>query len=61
MPKLNSKGQYVINQELTHNQQPTWRAMEELYHSGKARAIGVSNWTIKHLEDMLSWCTVKPA
>jgi len=27
---------------------------------GKAKAIGVSNWTIPHLKDLLSWCSVKP-
>lgn len=60
MPKLNDKGQYVIKEELTKNPQPTWRAMEELYESGKVKAIGVSNWTIDGLKDMLQWCKVKP-
>ncbi|GAB7363119.1 hypothetical protein MBLNU230_g3409t1 [Neophaeotheca triangularis] len=60
MPKLNDKGQYVIKEELTKNPQPTWRAMEELYESGKVKAIGVSNWTVKDLKDMLSFCKVKP-
>lgn len=31
----------------------TWRAFEELYKNGKARAIGVSNYTVKHLEEMV--------
>ncbi|WPH02126.1 glycerol 2-dehydrogenase (nadp(+)) [Acrodontium crateriforme] len=61
MPKLNEKGQYVIKEELTKNPQKTWQAMEDLYKAGKAKAIGVSNWTIKDLEHMLSWCKVKPA
>jgi len=60
MPKLNEKGQYVIKEELTKNHKPTWGAMEELYKEGKAKAIGVSNWTIPHLKDLLSWCNVKP-
>lgn len=46
MPKLNEKGQYVIKDNLTKDQKPTWGAMEELYKEGKAKAIGVSNWTI---------------
>ena len=60
MPKLNAKGQYTIKEELTKNPQPTWRAMEELYEAKKARAIGVSNWTLPMLKDMLTWCKVKP-
>ncbi|KXT13382.1 hypothetical protein AC579_9086 [Pseudocercospora musae] len=61
MPKLNEKGQYVIKEELTKNQQPTWRAMEELYEAGKARAIGVSNWTVEGLKELLTYAKVKPA
>ncbi|KAF2210645.1 hypothetical protein CERZMDRAFT_45028 [Cercospora zeae-maydis SCOH1-5] len=60
-PKLNEKGQYVIKEGLTKDPRPTWRAMEEIYESGKARAIGVSNWTVSGLKDMLSWAKVKPA
>lgn len=61
MPKLNAQGQYTIKEGLTKDQKPTWAAMEEVYKEGKAKAIGVSNWTIPHLKDMLSWCKVKPA
>lgn len=61
MPKLNDKGQYIIKEDLTKNPQPTWKAMEEIYSEGKAKAIGVSNWTVPGLKDMLSWCKVKPA
>lgn len=61
MPKINEKGQYVIKEELTKNPKPTWQAMESLYESGKAKAIGVSNWTVAGLKDMLSWAKVKPA
>jgi diketogulonate reductase-like aldo/keto reductase len=61
MPKLNEKGQYVIKEELTRDHRPTWRAMEEIYESGRAKAIGVSNWRVEQLRDMLSWARVKPA
>ena len=59
-PKEDSDGKYFIKEELTKNHEPTWRAMEELYRSGKCRAIGVSNFLISQLENMLSWATVKP-
>lgn len=39
----------------------TWSAMEEILKAGKARAIGVSNYTIKHLEEMKSYANVMPA
>lgn len=39
----------------------TWRAMEEILKSGKARAIGVSNYTTKHLKEMEEYATVMPA
>lgn len=35
--------------------------MEELYHAGKIRAIGVSNFLIPHLENLMSHATVMPA
>lgn len=34
--------------------------MEKIYEDKKARAIGVSNWTIPQLEKMLQFAKVKP-
>lgn len=39
----------------------TWRAMEELYHAGKVRAIGLSNFLPHHIENILEDCAVRPA
>ncbi|KAI3667063.1 hypothetical protein L6452_42106 [Arctium lappa] len=39
----------------------TWKAMEQLYDSGKARAIGVSNFSTKKLGDLLDVARVPPA
>lgn len=39
----------------------SWRAMEELYHSGRVRAIGVSNFQRHHLERLLDGSDVTPA
>ena len=41
--------------------QDAWKAMEQIYESGRAKAIGVSNFTIEHLDDLLSQCSVVPA
>lgn len=38
----------------------TWRAMEEIYRSGKARAIGVSNFLPHHLEPLLKTAEIVP-
>jgi diketogulonate reductase-like aldo/keto reductase len=39
----------------------TWRAMEGLVDAGLARSIGVSNFTIPLLDDLLSQATIPPA
>ncbi|KRN99384.1 aldo/keto reductase [Companilactobacillus kimchiensis] len=39
----------------------TWRALETIYKSGKARAIGVSNFNIERLQDILKHGSIKPA
>lgn len=38
----------------------TWRAFEEIYTSGKAKAIGVSNFNINHLEALFETAKIKP-
>lgn len=37
-----------------------WRALETIYASGRARAIGVSNFNIADLNNILEHCTVRP-
>ena len=38
----------------------TWKAMEKLYKEGKIKAIGVSNFLVHHLEELMSDCEIKP-
>jgi diketogulonate reductase-like aldo/keto reductase len=38
----------------------SWKALEALLQSGKVKSIGVSNYTIKHLEKMKSYANVMP-
>jgi len=39
----------------------TWRALEELNQKGRVRAIGVSNFWVRHLEALLEDAKIKPA
>lgn len=39
----------------------TWKAMEELHAEGKIKAIGVSNFEVKDLEELNAYAKVKPA
>ncbi|MBY5021858.1 aldo/keto reductase [Streptococcus suis] len=39
----------------------TWKAMEELVVAGKIRTIGVSNFMVHHLEELLKTATIVPA
>ncbi|MEO8104850.1 MAG: aldo/keto reductase [Candidatus Saccharibacteria bacterium] len=41
--------------------QAAWLALEDIQTAGGARNIGVSNYTIKHLQSMSSYAKTKPA
>ncbi|KAJ7287280.1 Aldo/keto reductase [Mycena rebaudengoi] len=59
--------QAVLNggQVLSPEEQPTfvetWKEMEGLLKTGKVKTIGVSNFSIKTLEELLPHCAVLPA
>jgi diketogulonate reductase-like aldo/keto reductase len=38
-----------------------WQALEEIQAAGGAKSIGVSNYTIRHLEEMRNYAKVMPA
>jgi len=44
-----------------NKREETWRAMEEIYDARKAKVIGVSNYTIAHLEEMKKYAKIPPA
>ncbi|MGV9172181.1 MAG: aldo/keto reductase [Promethearchaeia archaeon] len=39
----------------------TWKALQELYNEGKVKAIGVANFSIHHIEDLINDFSIIPA
>lgn len=52
---------YLVHWPVEGLRSETWRALEKLYEEGLCRAIGVSNYTIQHLDELLEECRVEPA
>jgi diketogulonate reductase-like aldo/keto reductase len=51
---------HQTEEEMPHLRAETWRAMEDAVVAGKVKAIGVSNFTIKHLERLKETATMWP-
>ena len=39
----------------------SWRVLEQLHTEGLARSIGVSNFLVRHLDELLAYASVPPA
>jgi diketogulonate reductase-like aldo/keto reductase len=52
---------YLIHYPVRKIRMDSWRAMETLYEEGKCRAIGVSNYTERHIEELLQSSKIVPA
>jgi len=51
---------YLVHWPVPGKYKDTYRALERLYEDGEVRAIGVSNFKIHHLEDLMGACRIKP-
>lgn len=51
---------YLIHWPVKGKYIDTWKALEKLYKDGRVRAIGVSNFHVHHLEDLLAHAEIKP-
>ena len=58
--KLDYVDLYLIHYPVRERRQ-SWRALEALRAQGKARSIGVSNFTIRHLTELLAETATVPA
>ncbi len=52
---------YLVHWPLPELRAETWKALEKIYGEGKAKAIGVSNYTIHHLEELWKSCGILPS
>lgn len=51
---------YLVHWPVPGKYKETWKALEKLYKDGKVKAIGVSNFHIHHLEDLLKDAEIVP-
>nr|WP_305801523.1 aldo/keto reductase [Neobacillus fumarioli] len=51
---------YLVHWPVKEKYKQTWKILEKIYKEGRARAIGVSNFTIHHLEDLIADAEIKP-
>ncbi|MGO4371846.1 aldo/keto reductase [Paenibacillus sp. MCAF20] len=51
---------YLIHWPVADKYKEAWRALETLYKQGRVKAIGVSNFQIHHLKDLMETAELKP-
>lgn len=52
---------YLIHWPVPNLRKESWRALEKIYSEGRCKAIGVSNYMVRHLEEMKEYANVIPA
>ncbi|MEC0173742.1 aldo/keto reductase [Paenibacillus favisporus] len=51
---------YLIHWPVAGKYKEAWRAMEQLYKDGRVKSIGVSNFQVHHLEDLMKDAEIVP-
>jgi diketogulonate reductase-like aldo/keto reductase len=51
---------YLIHWPINKKRNESWKAMEKLYDRGICKSIGVSNYTIRHLEELFNNSSIVP-
>ena len=52
---------YLIHWPIKEGRQASWKAIEKIYEQGRAKAIGVANYTIPLLEELAGYSNIVPA
>lgn len=52
---------YLIHWPVIGKRLDSWKALEEIYASGRAKAVGVSNFTVEHLSELMEHSKLVPA
>ncbi|MCC6276630.1 MAG: aldo/keto reductase [Oligoflexia bacterium] len=52
---------YLIHWPVPTKRRDSWKALERLKSQGICKSIGVSNYTVRHLNELLEYSTVVPA
>jgi diketogulonate reductase-like aldo/keto reductase len=52
---------YLIHWPATDKRAESWKALQEIHAQGLSKAIGVSNYTVRHLKELLANSDVVPA
>ncbi len=51
----------LLHFPVTRLRHRAWKDLEDLHKSGYAKSIGVSNYTVRHLKQLLKKCNIVPA
>ena len=52
---------YLIHWPVKEKRRDSWKALEKIYESGYCHSIGVSNYTLSHLKELLNYANIIPA
>ena len=52
---------YLIHWPIKEGRKASWKALEKIYEEGRAKSIGVANYTLPFLNELLANCNVIPS
>ena len=52
---------YLIHWPIKNGRAESWKALERIYREGRAKAIGIANYTLPFLMELKQYCEIVPA